>query len=152
MRFQSTHPRGVRHDRQRKQARCVASFNPRTHVGCDHCDHTKQGFYHCFNPRTHVGCDPTLGKCYRQRQLVSIHAPTWGATQIEHALDVGLGVSIHAPTWGATNADSDRGQRGLFQSTHPRGVRLHIQQKGEYHNAKVDKLRDKSTENDIKRD
>ena len=34
--------------------------------------------------------------------LVSIHAPTWGATEIlDESKDFAL-VSIHAPTWGAT--------------------------------------------------
>ena len=33
---------------------------------------------------------------------VSIHAPTWGATQQVWANDFLAIVSIHAPTWGAT--------------------------------------------------
>ena len=55
---------------------------------------------------------------------VSIHAPAWGATQGSAGTSAGSRVSIHAPAWGATGAllrllqDS-----GLFQSTHPRGVR-----------------------------
>ena len=34
--------------------------------------------------------------------LVSIHAPTWGATVNDLGLVFANGVSIHAPTWGAT--------------------------------------------------
>ena len=76
--FQSTHPHGVRH----LHPFCVlrpASFNPRTHTGCDKAKMTLSKFYavsiHAptrgatshkfanaikrrgFNPRTHTGCD-----------------------------------------------------------------------------------------------
>ena len=76
-----------------------------------------------FNPRAHVGRDfrliHVLIHC-----LVSIHAPTWGATEGERAVCLAVQfqstrprgarhmqgwpkefdrwVSIHAPTWGAT--------------------------------------------------
>ena len=33
---------------------------------------------------------------------VSIHAPTWGATEYGRIATQVLTVSIHAPTWGAT--------------------------------------------------
>ena len=99
--FQSTHPRGVR----RAQAWLSWGwhrFNPRTHVGCDQAFSRLQALLRCFNPRTHVGCDSWLVGC-RHFMLVSIHAPTWGATdrRIEH-MSI-FGVSIHAPTWGATD-------------------------------------------------
>ena len=76
--------------------------------------------------------------------LVSIHAPTWGAT-CHHtilgnvncfnprahvgrdpltAIDGrGWAVSIHAPTWGATQMTSDIVEAVKFQSTRPRGAR-----------------------------
>ena len=77
LKFQSTHPHGVRHlfGLVQRPYRC---FNPRTHMGCDfpfQLFRLTMG----FNPRTHMGCDIVGGaKCYRCR--VSIHAPTWGAT------------------------------------------------------------------------
>ena len=37
-----------------------------------------------------------------QRQMVSIHAPTWGATEHKDLKREEITVSIHAPTWGAT--------------------------------------------------
>ena len=81
LKFQSTHPRGVRptwrHPRWCSTSTC---FNPRTHVGCD-CFPTL--FPSCaggFNPRTHVGCDE-YDKFLLSAAEVSIHAPTWGATQ-----------------------------------------------------------------------
>ena len=101
----------------------TCGFNPRAHVGRDWARTTRKCSKQCFNPRAHVGRDdfPRLG----QRHIdVSIHAPTWGATDIytqevditmfqstrprgarlgrrEHRGGI-LCVSIHAPTWGAT--------------------------------------------------
>ena len=100
----------------------------------------------CFNPRTRVGCDVHASRLLRVVGNVSIHAPAWGATAITAIEDGSFRVSIHAPAWGATRP----GQRprsgtagfnprtrvgcdavlagnvcreGMFQSTHPRGVR-----------------------------
>ena len=78
--FQSTHPHGVRQLYKHTRA-TIASFNPRTHTGCDLCtsllpiEVTKFQSTHphgvrllrliprllfaCFNPRTHTGCDVT---------------------------------------------------------------------------------------------
>ena len=53
-----------------------------------------------FNPRTHVGCDRQGGR--RSAALL---------------------ISIHAPTWGATGTNSSNSIPRKFQSTHPRGVR-----------------------------
>ena len=123
-----------------------SSFNPRTRVGCD--IGTTQGSLTQvgFNPRTRVGCDAMASHSQVWRdwfqsthprgvrhvdelvkagaEVVSIHAPAWGATwkcgskwgavfcfnprtrvgcdvtrsrYRRHAL-----VSIHAPAWGAT--------------------------------------------------
>ena len=55
---------------------------------------------------------------------VSIHAPTWGATQEEQASEDKRRVSIHAPTWGATQTThGSRQDKPRFQSTLPRGER-----------------------------
>ena len=79
VRFQSTRPRGARLsvDLFRGVKKC---FNPRAHVGRD----DRYQYYHrsqcSFNPRAHVGRDfKQLLICSPTR--VSIHAPTWGATQ-----------------------------------------------------------------------
>ena len=82
--FQSTHPRGVRHDGIHQRANSGPGFNPRTHVGCDPpcrcCRFGERRFQsthprgvrptaanyraniHSFNPRTHVGCDCIFNK------------------------------------------------------------------------------------------
>ena len=83
--FQSTHPRGVRHQLFCFYRNFLTRFNPRTHVGCDAVEH---GHKQC------VG--------------VSIHAPTWGATPTLTARLEILRVSIHAPTWGATQQNDTR--------------------------------------------
>ena len=98
--FQSTHPRGVR----RRCCPCwylTRYFNPRTHVGCDARPSYTYIRVAYFNPRTHVGCD-TNTEIIRSCRVISIHAPTWGATPSEVELMSAQSISIHAPTWGAT--------------------------------------------------
>ena len=60
IKFQSTHPHGVRR-LMYLGTRLYVCFNPRTHTGCDTCI---QGYFHpfrlSFNPRTHTGCDSPL--------------------------------------------------------------------------------------------
>ncbi len=58
-----------------------------------------------FNPRTHVGCDGH-GDFGARHNVISIHAPTWGATLSQLLSFELLLISIHAPTWGATRADT----------------------------------------------
>ena len=77
--FQSTHPHGVR--------RSILPVNSQT-AG--------------FNPRTHMGCDEEVEEQREAWEEVSIHAPTWGATQSRRRTQPHRMVSIHAPTWGAT--------------------------------------------------
>ncbi len=100
----------------------------------------------CFNPRAHVGRDERWRKRSTKKQqfqstrprgarqgryvrvsnarIVSIHAPTWGATTNAVGISGTTGVSIHAPTWGATERSRvSNVSRKLFQSTRPRGAR-----------------------------
>ena len=56
--------------------------------------------------------------------VISIHAPTWGATGLQMGTSVTHLISIHAPTWGATSGMDQVPDDLIFQSTHPRGVRL----------------------------
>jgi len=98
--FQSTHPHGVRRpaDVLRPQA---LSFNPRTRMGCDSMPPGILCATHSFNPRTRMGCDvflPSHNRC----DVVSIHAPAWGATTKRSEQQLARVVSIHAPAWGAT--------------------------------------------------
>ena len=76
--FQSTHPRGVR-----QKERCYYSLQIRfqsTHPrGVRHTYLAEAAPLLSFNPRTHEGCDNKQHKNYFIA-LVSIHAPTRGAT------------------------------------------------------------------------
>ena len=76
--FQSTHPHGVRRQTRRLFPRLFC-FNPRTHTGCDPTTSSTAGATASFNPRTHTGCDTIMVRPL-QPWLVSIHAPTRGAT------------------------------------------------------------------------
>ena len=84
-------------------------FNPRTHTGCDlrisrHRPSTVLSFQstHPHGVRRYV-----IRRILR-RAVVSIHAPTRGATAIRTASRSIPPVSIHAPTRGATYKDRSR--------------------------------------------
>ena len=144
--FQSTHPRGVRHDADAVEAKLVC-FNPRTRVGCDlPARRPRCGRSTSFNPRTRVGCDALLQAQGNTAALFqSTHPRGVRRPSGLCRLPCGLGfqsthprgvrrdicaelhahsqVSIHAPAWGATKADTSPSIAFSFQSTHPRGVR-----------------------------
>ena len=123
--FQSTHPHGVRPISLKKSWR-IKSFNPRTHTGCDHKFFHRRDYHPRFNPRTHTGCDEYVIETVCG-DLVSIHAPTRGATHATtlcHCVFSGFNPRTH------TGCDSIYSSCVspcmLFQSTHPHGVRLRI--------------------------
>ena len=98
--FQSTHPRGVR-------LYLVILFVSLCLFQSTHPRGVRRKFItgklgsRNFNPRTHVGCDI--------KWIDKFHL---------------IFISIHAPTWGATSFAENKHIRVIFQSTHPRGVRL----------------------------
>ena len=69
-------------------------------MGCDSTKCIALIYGTCFNPRTRMGCDCKV----MLNILTSV-------------------VSIHAPAWGATNPSVLNPIFGMFQSTHPHGVR-----------------------------
>ena len=79
MLFQSTLPRGERQDIDN---RCVLVTS--------------------FNPRSRVGSDGRTERLPCAGNIVSIHAPAWGATEHRGCAQDACSVSIHAPAWGAT--------------------------------------------------
>ena len=122
--FQSTRPRGAR-------------LRPHWH----------QWSSTRFNPRAHAGRDKAIPGVAGLPTLVSIHAPTRGATESFIRVPLVLAfqstrprgarltrqfptigystVSIHAPTRGATSGvPPDASVTQPFQSTRPRGARL----------------------------
>ena len=120
--FQSTHPHGVR----LKTFGSIGSsnsFNPRTHMGCDSLFNFADRLSKGFNPRTHMGCDIVV-YLVLPLLLVSIHAPTWGATY-----NILLSLTSVLCFNPRTHMGCDRLTTevatitALFQSTHPHGVR-----------------------------
>ncbi len=79
----------------------------------------------CFNSRTHAGCDLKLAREKAEREAVSIHAPTRGATYSAFS-----SVSRHKrfqfthPRGVRPEQIRDAVLESEFQFTHPRGVRL----------------------------
>ena len=57
---------------------------------------------------------------------ISIHAPARGATRISSRRLRTCTISIHAPARGATDQKIKTNQFVAFQSTLPRGERLHL--------------------------
>ena len=75
-----------------------------------------------FNPRTHVGCD--VGKKdITPSTEISIHAPTWGATNTKAVVRASSEFQSTHPRGVRPKDLIDKIQCQLFQSTHPRGVR-----------------------------
>ena len=101
--FQSTHPRGVRRAPVRKHGLPSRCFNPRTRVGCD---------AHEFEQPAHP-------------HVVSIHAPAWGATCGKPHLTRRTPCFNPRTRVGCDTPLSPLNvTANMFQSTHPRGVRL----------------------------
>ena len=111
-----------------KRARMAARhFNPRTHVGCDRFSDKLDQIVLNFNPRTHMGCD--IKPPPRASRPAHFNPRTHMGCDYRSKMDI-VGtfiISIHAPTWGATYAaDPDTHEAFKFQSTHPHGVRPEI--------------------------
>ena len=79
-----------------------------------------------FNPRPRAGGDILLTDVRNLAKAVSIHAPARGATILGGEYWADVKVSIHAPARGATGVLEPSPYFMLFQSTPPRGGRLHV--------------------------
>ena len=166
--FQFTRPRGARHGPHPTRKPARSGFNSRAHGGRD-----PNSFWRSMTRRSFQFTRPRGARPWAQNAwpasarfqftrprgarrllavlpchfVVSIHAPTGGATLRGAPCDKVLRVSIHAPTGGATLADglphgrrrfnsrahggrdsSARSARAssLFQFTRPRGARQKI--------------------------
>ena len=123
IRFQSTHPYGVRLDEQPRfpytfvsihapiwgatiyyfrRNIVFLSFNPRTHMGCDYAVVSKAAILRGFNPRTHMGCDYLW--------LINQDVSSRFNPRTHMGCDLLLGRKTACGK--------------VFQSTHPYGVRL----------------------------
>ena len=98
--FQSTHPSGVRPHTLGEPRRGI-NFNPRTPVGCDRRRRSPFGWSRYFNPRTPVGCDRRRETRHRHHLDFNPRTPV-GCDRRRGQADDGELISIHAPQWGAT--------------------------------------------------
>ena len=122
--FQFTRPRGARRSPQGFRLH-LHGFNSRAHGGRDPAAEVALADIAGFNSRAHGGRD-----LYRHppavRGLVSIHAPTGGATRVLDDGRLVRLVSIHAPTGGATSLAFATAFSAAFQFTRPRRARLAV--------------------------
>ncbi len=142
--FQSTRPRGARHARKEALVQRTAFQSTRPRGARQLCLEIgdRQAAFQSTRPR---GARPVVPAAELAEAVVSIHAPTRGATRVHYAHRVGkkfqstrprgarrgrhcaagfvAAVSIHAPTRGATPAGVVSAALYLFQSTRPRGAR-----------------------------
>ncbi len=83
----------------------------------------KLALYKCFNPRTHTGCDI----CYGDTVPDGCKFQSTHPHGVRHVVIIPFApskiVSIHAPTRGATINTLFIVEKRKFQSTHPHGVR-----------------------------
>ena len=159
--FQSTHPRGVRPQRNccdispsrvsihapawgatftgKQIGLILISFNPRTRVGCDDEKLLKMSHMERFQSTHPRGVRQSNRFDFWQKEYVSIHAPAWGAT---------MSLLLTACNTSSFNPRTRVGCDTLsfvqddpfwpFQSTHPRGVRRSLIRKGVYsHNVSI---------------
>ena len=97
-------------------------FNPRSHERSDYSNHASTNMSDDFNPRSHERSDKAQNYLKRY-YIISIHAPTRGATkELKAELKI-INISIHAPTRGATAKGTKDRIKALFQSTLPREER-----------------------------
>ncbi len=75
-----------------------------------------------FNPRTHTGCD-TTSAVISVAALVSIHAPTRGATSSRRLKSRHRGFQSTHPHGVRHDLVNEPSRVAAFQSTHPHGVR-----------------------------
>ena len=77
--FQSTLPREERHYSWSK-SQITNDFNPRSHERSDNERRTQSSKRWNFNPRSHERSDPAHSGSPLNSRIISIHAPTRGAT------------------------------------------------------------------------
>ena len=104
------------------------NFNPRARVGRDPRHQSIPHVRFNFNPRARVGRDGKIAMDVVVQLKFQSTRPR-GARHDPHAEPLHLlSISIHAPTWGATNMMFNRLIRDIFQSTRPRGARPLVRQ------------------------
>ena len=103
MRFQSTHPSGVRLECHAQPcAQLVISIHaPQWGATADQPRLKRMAVISIHAPQWGATC---LSDGHVADLIISIHAPQWGATEAFDKLTPELEISIHAPQWGATHS------------------------------------------------
>ena len=146
LRFQSTHPHGVRQTDYVFQTNTMG-FNPRTRMGCDFDKIRNRVNMVSFNPRTRMGCD-----CFRRYLILNqggfnprtrmgcdfVYLPAYFARRFQsthpHGVRPVKALIYHTSSmFQSTHPHGVRHRSGsmnpdckMFQSTHPHGVRLFL--------------------------
>ena len=97
-------------------------FNPRSHMGSDSVLGYLLTIQDCFNPRSHIGSD-MAGSVKRSNSVVSIHAPTWGATQLNLFSSIDEMFQSTLPHGERLMFTFQNHSVSVFQSTLPHGER-----------------------------
>ena len=120
--FQSTLPREERHGGRWDLSAYIRfqSTLPREERP-EHLLH--QTLFSYFNPRSHERSDMRCSSSVGSSGMISIHAPTRGATVLDVTKEKLFAISIHAPTRGATQSFERPLSSFVFQSTLPREER-----------------------------
>ena len=100
--FQSTRPRGARHCPYMGQYYLRSRFKPRAPVGRAFLSKMSVELSLSFQSTRPRGARPKMEINSILTDIVSIHAPAWGATAKVQPRYIEQLVSIHAPAWGAT--------------------------------------------------
>ena len=98
-------------------------FNPRSHKGSDLCRLRISMPIQIFQSTLPQGERQASRAVQYLSSVISIHAPTRGATRSFKAKGFNIKISIHAPTRGATLSMPTHSISHKFQSTLPQGER-----------------------------
>ena len=102
----------------------LCCFNPRTHMGCDYAKFVGDVLEDLFQSTHPHGVRHLMSRIQESDfKFQSTHPHGVRHEAVEYFLFINL-VSIHAPTWGATQQSINSTVDLQFQSTHPHGVRL----------------------------
>ena len=123
VKFQPTHPRGVRRLRQ-TSGNEVRRFQPTHPRGVRRSNCRERTPDPHFNPRTREGCDSIAGLSFGLTRIFQPTHPRGVRRLYWISTFASPPISTHAPARGATpSASAVAISPSVFQPTHPRGVR-----------------------------
>ena len=106
-----------------RNTQCLHHFNPRSHEGSDPFRFCMNQMMIYFNPRSHERSDDVADSVYGSMPVISIHAPTKGATQRLVLFQLIFSFQSTLPRRERRHRVCNRQNTGQFQSTLPRRER-----------------------------